>query len=104
MSSYQVDSTRKYFNFGGGMPPLQLEETPAEVPALGSHTYPKLITDTTLRDGAQDPCFAIFPNEAKLKYFDLLVYPSLSAFSQEICVNTFFCQGVTLISISLLSC
>ncbi len=72
MSSYQVDSARKYFNFGGGMPPLQLEETPAEVPALGSHTYPKLITDTTLRDGAQDPCFAIFPNEAKLKYFDLL--------------------------------
>jgi isopropylmalate/homocitrate/citramalate synthase len=25
-----------------------------------------------MRDGAQDPCFAIFPNEAKLKYFDLL--------------------------------
>jgi isopropylmalate/homocitrate/citramalate synthase len=25
-----------------------------------------------MRDGAQDPCFAIFANEAKLKYFDLL--------------------------------
>lgn len=72
MSSYQVNPDRKYFNFGGGMPPLQLEETPAEMPAPGTATYPKLITDTTLRDGAQDPCFAIFPNEAKLKYFDLL--------------------------------
>lgn len=72
MSGYQVNPARKYFNFGGGMPPLHLEETPAELPAPGSHTFPKLITDTTMRDGAQDPCFAIFPNEAKLRYFDLL--------------------------------
>ena len=72
MSGYQVNPARKYFNFGGRMPPLKLEEAPAEIPAFGPHTYPKLITDTTLRDGAQDPCFAMFPNEAKLAYFDLL--------------------------------
>ena len=54
------------------MPPLQRDDTPAKIVDHESHTYPKLITDTTLRDGAQDPRFAIFPNEAKLKYFDLL--------------------------------
>ncbi|MEE9398798.1 MAG: hypothetical protein V3V23_00845 [Dehalococcoidales bacterium] len=54
------------------MPPLQLEGAPAEIAAIGPHTHPKLITDTTMRDGAQDPCFAIFPNEVKLKYYDLL--------------------------------
>ena len=32
----------------------------------------KLITDTTLRDGAQDPHFALFPVDARLRYFDLL--------------------------------
>ncbi len=72
MSRYQVNPARKYFNFGGRIPPLQFEETPAEIPAPGAHTHPKLITDTTMRDGAQDPCFAIFPNETKLRYFDLL--------------------------------
>ncbi len=72
MSRYQVNPARKYFNFEGKMPPLQLEEAPAGIPAGGPHTYPKLITDTTMRDGAQDPCLAIFPNEAKLEYFDLL--------------------------------
>ena len=39
-------------------------------PSPGSD--PKRITDTTLRDGAQDPRFALFPHEAKLEYFDLL--------------------------------
>ncbi len=72
MSRYQINPARKYFNFGGKLPPLQFEEAPAELPPQGPHTYPKLITDTTMRDGAQDPCFAILPNEAKLKYFDLL--------------------------------
>jgi isopropylmalate/homocitrate/citramalate synthase len=72
MSRYQVNPERKYFNFGGRIPPLRGEEAPAEIPDRGPHTHPKLITDTTLRDGAQDPCFAIFPNEAKLRYFDLL--------------------------------
>ena len=33
---------------------------------------PKLITDTTLRDGAQDSRFAVFPPETRLKYYDLL--------------------------------
>jgi len=41
MSRYQVNPTRKYFNFGGRMPPLPLEETPAEVPALGTPYPPK---------------------------------------------------------------
>ncbi|MEE8442866.1 MAG: hypothetical protein V3S37_03880 [Dehalococcoidia bacterium] len=54
------------------MPPLQLEEAPPDIPAPAPRTHPKIITDTTMRDGAQDPCFAIFPNETKLKYFDLL--------------------------------
>lgn len=72
MSRYQVNPDRTYFNHEGKMPPLRREETPAALPAPGKHTHPKLITDTTLRDGAQDPCFAIFPNETKLKYFDLL--------------------------------
>ena len=72
MQSYQVNPARKYFNFGGRIPPIHLEESPAEMPIPGPHTHPKLITDTTMRDGAQDPCFAIFPNEAKLEYFDLL--------------------------------
>lgn len=72
MHRYQVNPARKYFNFKGRIPPLQLEKTPAEIPAPGPHTHPKLITDTTMRDGAQDPCFAIFPSEAKLRYFDLL--------------------------------
>ncbi len=72
MHRYQINPTRKYFNFGGRVPPVQLEKTPAEIPASGPHTHPKLITDTTMRDGAQDPCFAVFHNVAKLKYFDLL--------------------------------
>ena len=41
MSRYQVNPTRKYFNFGGRMPPLPLEETPAEVPPPVPHTHPK---------------------------------------------------------------
>ena len=72
MSRYQINPERKYFNFGGRMPPLQTDKAPAEIAAREPHTYPKLITDTTLRDGSQDPRFAIFSNEAKLKYFDLL--------------------------------
>ncbi len=72
MSLYQVNPARKYFHFGGGMPPVEMEDSPAPPPTPGPHTHPKLITDTTLRDGAQDPCFAIFPNEAKLAYFDIL--------------------------------
>jgi isopropylmalate/homocitrate/citramalate synthase len=72
MSQHEVNPERKYFNFQGGIPPLQLESAPAEVPPEGPATHPKRITDTTMRDGAQDPCFAILPNETKLRYFDLL--------------------------------
>lgn len=72
MSFGQINPERKYFNFEGRLPSLEMAAAPAEIPAPGPHTHPKLITDTTLRDGAQDPCFAIFPNETKLRYFDLL--------------------------------
>lgn len=72
MPSYPVNPERKYYNFHGGIPPLRSESTPAQLPPTVNRYQPKLITDTTMRDGAQDPCFAIFPNEAKLKYFDLL--------------------------------
>ena len=72
MPRYSINPERKYYNFHGKIPPLEAEKTPAEVPPAGQHTHPKLITDTTMRDGAQDSCFAILPNEAKLKYFDLL--------------------------------
>lgn len=72
MSEYQVNPERRYFNFKGKAPAVRFEKTPAAIPAPGTGTHPKQITDTTLRDGAQDPCFAIFPNEAKLEYFDLL--------------------------------
>ncbi len=72
MTRHKVNPERKYFNFKGGLPPVQFEKSPAARTADTPRTHPKLITDTTLRDGAQDPCFAIFPNEAKLAYFDLL--------------------------------
>ena len=72
MVNYPVNPERKYYNYHGGIPPLRMEATPAELPRDSALTHPKQITDTSMRDGAQDPCFAIFPNEAKLKYFDLL--------------------------------
>ena len=72
MSVHKINPERKYFNFEGKLPPIQSEKEPAVQPAAGPRTQPKLITDTTMRDGAQDPCFAILPNETKLKYFDLL--------------------------------
>src|SRR3989442_15708789 len=52
------------------MPPVQLEPDPAPLPVEDAE--PKLITDTTLRDGAQDSRFPLFPNEARLRYVDLL--------------------------------
>ena len=60
------------YNYQGELPSLRLEPHPARIPRHGRRTDPKKITDTTLRDGAQDPGFAIFSNEAKLKYYDLL--------------------------------
>ena len=69
---HELNPDRRYFNFNGGLPPSRFESSPAVIPADSPATTPKMITDTTLRDGAQDPSFAIFPNEAKLAYFDLL--------------------------------
>ena len=66
----EVNAERVYYNFEGQMPPVQMEADPAPLP-LGD-TEPRLITDTTLRDGAQDSRFALFPNEARLRYVDLL--------------------------------
>jgi isopropylmalate/homocitrate/citramalate synthase len=66
----EVNAERVYYNFEGQMPPVQLEAEPAPLP-LGD-TEPRLITDTTLRDGAQDSRFPLFPNEARLRYVDLL--------------------------------
>ena len=66
-----VNPDRVYYNFQGRMPPVHLEAEPAPLPT-SDDGLPKLITDTTLRDGAQDSRFAFFPNEARLRYVDLL--------------------------------
>src|SRR3990172_12098031 len=66
-----VNPDRVYYNFQGRMPPVRLEAEPAPLPTDGDGA-PKLTTDTTLRDGAQDSRFALFPNEARLRYVDLL--------------------------------
>jgi len=72
MSQHEINPGRRYFNFQGGIPPLTMAPSAAEAPADGPSRGPKKITDTTMRDGAQDPSFAILPNETKLGYFDLL--------------------------------
>ncbi len=66
----KVNADRVYYNFQGRMPPVKLEEEAVPLPA--GETEPRLITDTTLRDGAQDSRFPLFPNEARLRYVDLL--------------------------------
>ncbi len=66
-----VNADRVYYNFEGRVPPVALEAEAAPLPAADDGE-PKLITDTTLRDGAQDSRFALFPNEARLRYVDLL--------------------------------
>jgi len=68
----KVNPERVYYNFQGGMPPISLEAEAAVPWTNGSRGQPKLITDTTLRDGAQDARFALFPNEVRLQYVDLL--------------------------------
>lgn len=68
----RVNTERVYYNYGGGLPPVTLEPEPVTPPAAASDDLPKLITDTTLRDGAQDSRFAIFPPEVRLQYYDLL--------------------------------
>ncbi len=66
----KINSEPVYYNFHGRMPPVELNPEPALLPV--GDTEPRLITDTTLRDGAQDSRFALFPNEARLRYVDLL--------------------------------
>ena len=68
-----VNPERLYHNYKGQFPPVTLEpESEAKICPKSPENHPKHITDTTLRDGAQDPRFAIFSPEAKLRYFDLL--------------------------------
>ena len=68
----KINPKRVYYNYGGRIPPLRLEQEPAVLPDGAVGRLPKLITDTTLRDGAQDSRFPLFPNEARLRYVDLL--------------------------------
>ncbi len=65
-----VNEERVYYNFQGQMPPVEMADQPA-TPPVGD-TEPRLITDTTLRDGAQDSRFPFFPNESRIEYVDLL--------------------------------
>ena len=46
-----VNAERVYYNYEGQIPPVKLEAEPATPPP--NQAEPKLITDTTLRDGAQ---------------------------------------------------
>lgn len=72
MEERHISSEKLYYNYQGQFPPLLLDPEPALIPSETGKTHPKLITDTTLRDGAQDPHFALFPVEARLRFFDLL--------------------------------
>lgn len=68
-----VNSDRLYYNYEGKFPPAKMtQSSPAAIPAESARNHPKRITDTTLRDGTQDPLVALFPHESKLRYFDLL--------------------------------
>ena len=69
---HPVNQQKKYYNSQGRLPSVNFSEDPAVVPPVSPKNSPKMITDTTLRDGAQDPRFALLPNETKLKYVDLL--------------------------------
>jgi isopropylmalate/homocitrate/citramalate synthase len=65
-----VNTERVYYNYHGQIPPVKLDAEAAVPPA--KQEEPKLITDTTLRDGAQDSRFPFFPNEDRLRYVELL--------------------------------
>ena len=67
----KVNAERVYYNYGGQLPPVTLDPEPVTPPPSPDGTS-KLITDTTLRDGAQDSRLAIFPADTRLKYYDLL--------------------------------
>ncbi|MGB2694366.1 MAG: hypothetical protein WBD55_04165 [Dehalococcoidia bacterium] len=70
VTATKINTERVYYNFDGKLPPIPMEEEPATPPPVDDG--PKLITDTTLRDGAQDSRIALFPHEARVRYFDLL--------------------------------
>jgi len=72
MTEYCINSEKIYHNYHGQFPPLSLDAEAAVIPPDTEKTHRKLITDTTMRDGAQDPHFALFPVETRLKYYDLL--------------------------------
>lgn len=72
MRPYSINPQKRFYNFGGKMPPVALGSEAAVIPPETDKTHPKLITDTTLRDGAQDPRFALFPAETRVRYYDLL--------------------------------
>ncbi len=71
MANYQVNPETVYFNHKGGFPPLEIDTDPAILPDAPMISD-KFITDTTMRDGAQDPHFAILPTSTRLKFYDLL--------------------------------
>jgi isopropylmalate/homocitrate/citramalate synthase len=70
VTQVKVNEERVYYNYDGRMPPVRMDPEPAEVPP--NQAEPKYITDTTLRDGAQDSRFPFFPNEDRIRYVDLL--------------------------------
>ena len=72
MPKLAVNPQKVYYNYQGHIPPLRLEDAPVEAPSGAARAGSKFITDTTLRDGSQDARLAIFPNQAKIKYYDLL--------------------------------
>ncbi len=73
MEQERVNPKCIYYDYKGNFPPVVLvSEGPASIPSQSSRNHPKRITDTTLRDGAQDPRFALFPHQTKLRYYDLL--------------------------------
>ena len=72
MSSYTVNPDKVFYNYQGMLPPAPLESTAAVLPQESAKTDPKKITDTTLRDGAQDSRIALFSVDARVAYFDLL--------------------------------
>ena len=72
MAQPTINPQKRFYNYGGKMPPVTMEAEAASIPPETDKTHPKLITDTTLRDGAQDPRFALFPAETRVRYFDLL--------------------------------
>ncbi|MCX6022938.1 MAG: 2-isopropylmalate synthase [Chloroflexi bacterium] len=69
MAEYPVNDEKVFYNYDGGIPPVRREQQAAEPPVTEQR---KFITDTTLRDGAQDSRIALFPPQARVDYIDLL--------------------------------